>query len=461
MPDVKIVEPVTWQEKQAAAKANFATAKAILTNKVDDGKDGHRSATAEEKNLVESLIEDARVLKSDATALREIEIEAKDSALSLVSQNTLLTEEDRNIKSGQHKGESGDDQFETWGHYLEAVFRASVVTNGYVDPRLTFVKYDDNRIKGTKDLGESVGASGGFLVPTEFQTQLLSIMGETATIRNRATVIPMRRRSLQIPVLDQTTTTAGDPHWFGGMTFAWAEEASSKTQSDPAFRQIELVAHKLIGYTRASDELIDDSAISLDAFLSGPLGFAGGAVWMEEFAFLQGTGAGQPLGVINAGATITEGRFTANTITFDDFADMLEDFLPSGRGVWHITQSAMSDIIQLNGPTGNPSFIWSENARDGIPGSILGFPVVWTEKLPAIGSTGDVVLGDWTYYLIGDRQSTTIESTKFDRWQFDQTSWRMVHRVDGQPWLSAPLTLQDGTTQVSPFVILGSTAGGS
>jgi HK97 family phage major capsid protein len=82
---------------------------------------------------------------------------------------------------------------------------------------------------------------------------------------------------------------------------------------------------------------------------------------------------------------------------------------------------------------------------------------VWTEKVPRVGTTGDVVLADWRYYLLGDRQATTIESTKFDRWAYDETSWRVVHRVDGQPWLSAPLTYQDGTTQVSPFVVLSST----
>jgi HK97 family phage major capsid protein len=457
---VEVTEPKTWQEKKAAADKNFDQARAILTNQVDDGAGGTRDATAEERNLVKPLMEDARQYKADALALKELEAQAQETALGLATEGKT-TEEDKAIKTGQRKGEQGQDRFGTWGEYLEAVYIAQVVPNGNVDPRLTFVKYDDNVIKNRKDLGESVGATGGFLVPTEFQTQLQSVMGESATIRPRATIIPMRRRSIQIPVLDQTDTTAGQPHWFGGMTFAWAEEASSKTQSDPDFRQIELVAHKLIGYTRASDELVDDSAVSLDAFLSGPLGFAGGAVWMEEFAFLQGTGAGQPLGVINAGATITEGRNVANAIGFDDLADMVQDFLPSGRGVWHISQSAMSSLIQLNGPTGNPSYIWQANARDGIPGSILGMPVIWTEKLPALGTAGDIVLGDWTYYLIGDRQSTTIESTKFDRWRFDQTSWRMVHRVDGQPWLSAPLTLQDGTTQVSPFVILSTAAGGS
>ena len=133
----------------------------------------------------------------------------------------------------------------------------------------------------------------------------------------------------------------------------------------------------------------------------------------------------------------------------------MENFLPSGRGMWVITQSALSDLIQLTGPAGNPSYVWQPNAREGVPGFLLGFPVVWSEKSPRIGEPGDVLLADWSYYLIGDRQAITVESTQFDRWRFDETSWRLVHRVDGQPWLSQPLTFQDGTTEVSPFVILG------
>jgi HK97 family phage major capsid protein len=197
----------------------------------------------------------------------------------------------------------------------------------------------------------------------------------------------------------------------------------------------------------------------LSAFLSGPLGFAGGVRWMEEYAFLNGTGAGQPLGVITAinTPTIAVNRAAANAVSYADFANMMERFLPSGRGVWHISQSLMSDVIQLNGPAGNPSYVWASNAADGIPGTLLGLPVIWTEKVPRVGTTGDVVLADWRYYLLGDRQATTIESTKFDRWAYDETSWRVVHRVDGQPWMSAPLTYQDGTTSVSPFVVLSST----
>lgn len=471
MATITAVQPGTWQEMLAEAKKCFDEAKAILNDPERAG----------EKDKVKTLMTDGQEFKRKAMGLKEIKAEGDVIAATLAEADDGHVEEDavtQAQRNGSHKaGRLADNVtgqiskktgFKNWGEFLKAVHTAQAVPNGYWDPRLNFVKYDDDtenvvrdESKAMKDMAEAVGASGGFLVPTEFQNELQAVMGEQASIRPRCTIIRMARRAIRIPVLNQTGTTAGQPHWFGGMTFAWAEEAAEKDQSDPSFRQIELVAHKLIGYTRASDDLVSDSAISLEDFLSGPMGFAGGAIWMEEYAFLQGTGAGQPMGVINAGATINEPRNTANTIVFDDLADMMADFLPSGRGVWMISQNAMSTIIQLNGPTGNPSYIWQANARDGIPGQILGMPVIWTEKCPLMGQTGDVVLADWSYYLIGDRQATTVESTKFDRWRFDQTSWRMTHRVDGQPWLSAPLTYQDGTTQVSPFVVLSATAGGS
>jgi HK97 family phage major capsid protein len=184
------------------------------------------------------------------------------------------------------------------------------------------------------------------------------------------------------------------------------------------------------------------------------MGFAGGVAWMEDYAFIQGTGAGQPLGVINAGATLTVPRAAVATpIQYVDLVNMYEGFLPSAKGVWFFSQSAISNLLQLTDPGG--FYIWQPNAVAGVPQTLFGLPIMFTEKCPRVGNPGDVILGDWRYYLIGDRQATTIESTKFDRWVYDQTSWRVVHRVDGQPWLSTPLTYQDGTTQVSPFVILG------
>ena len=428
-----------YKEKLGRATQLFADARVILENK---------DATAEDKAKVTPMLEEAKVLKAEAVQLKDI----VDHIAEVLPH--IESKQGKDPETPERKNKT---VFKDWGEFLEAAFVAN-----HKDAR---IRREDDRLQWfaeekaagheTKDMVESVGASGGFLVPAEFLAQLQAVQAESALVRrNRPTIIRMRRRQIDIPVLNQTGTTAGVPHWFGGMTFAWEEEATQKSQSDPSFRSVELVAHKLIGYTVASDELVADAAISLGDFLAGPLGFAGGVNWMEDYAFLRGSGAGQPLGVINAGATITVARQAVGTpVQYVDLVNMLESFLPSGRGAWFVTQSALSNLMTIQDPNG--SYVWQPNAREGVPQTVFGFPVFFTEKLPSIGNAGDVLLADWSYYLIGDRQATTIESTQYDQWRYDKTSWRVVHRVDGQPWLSTPLTLQDGTIQISPFVILG------
>jgi HK97 family phage major capsid protein len=303
-----------------------------------------------------------------------------------------------------------------------------------------------------KQLAENVGATGGFLVPVEFRATLLEWAWENNVIRQRATVIPMNRRQLQIPTLDQTGTAANATRQYGGVVATWTEEAGQKDETEPDFRQINLVAHKLVTFTIASDELLADSAIALTTLLSRL--FGGAIEWETDWAFLRGTGAGMPIGVLNAGATFVEPRQTAGTITIDDIIQMIAHH-QGNTPLWHITREAFPTIAQLNGPAGNPSYVFIPNAREGIPATLFGFPIEWTEKLPRLGTQGDILLSSWDMYLIGDRQQTTIDTSIHFRFRWDQTCWRAVIRIDGQPWLSQPVTLADGNWQISPFVILG------
>ena len=425
------------KEKLAKANKLFEEAKAILVNP---------EATAEDKAKVKPMIADADKLRLEAMQLKGI--------LEMVAD--LEDDQDPDPEKEPRKD---DKPFAEWKDFLWAAHMASSPKYAHMerDPRLQAFREEPLDAKEQKQMVEAIGASGGFLVPTEFFAQLQAAVAESSIVRPRATKIRMQRRQINIPVLDQTGTVAGRPHWFGGMVFAWGAEALEKCLTIAEWRQISLAAHKLYGYTRASDELVDDSFISLSDFLAGPLGFAGGVAWMEDYAFLVGTGAGQPLGIITAvnAPTIVVARAVAGAIGIADLANMRMSLLPSAKAEWVVTQSAMASLIQMAGPAGNPAYWWMPTGQDGVPERLLGLPIHWSEKLPALGTQGDILLADFRYYMIGDRQATTIESTKFDRWRFDQTSWRVVHRVDGQPWLSTPLTYQDGTTTVSPFVILG------
>jgi HK97 family phage major capsid protein len=465
---------MTYKEKLEAAQQLMAEIRAVEANE---------ESTEEEKASISGMLDEFRKLKSEAGQLQEIEMSAAELEAEMVKAaaagvapevsesgepvgtkvasppNPLVVDEGTNgTGPSQYTGGArkivGSD-YDDPGEFLHSVWQ--VASGMKRDERLVYFR-EDAEGHEEKQMVENVGASGGFLVPTEYLATLHSVSPEQAIVRPRATKIRMRRRQIDIPVLDQTSTTANVPHWFGGMLFYWAEEASAKTITTASFRKVSLTAHKIIGYTRSSDELLDDAAISLSDFLTGPMGFAGGVVWYEDYAFLRGTGAGQPLGIINAGATITVNRAAAGGVSYADLVNMVENFLPSATGVWIAHQSVLSNLMNMQdasgGAAGTGSFIWG-SASDGVPSRLLGMPIIFTEKTPRIGTAGDVILADLKYYLLGDRQATTIESTKFDQWAYDQTSWRVVHRVDGQPWLSAPLTYQDGTSQVSPFVILG------
>jgi HK97 family phage major capsid protein len=402
--------------------------------------------------MAEGDVENAELILKEAEDIKAKAVREQD----LLKRAQALTElpASENKQPGSAEAKTSYDGMDEWMGSI-----ATFLTKGQPDPRLRLWNdVGDSSLRlynEQKQMVENVGASGGFLVPPEQSMEIMSLVGENAIVRNRATIIRMARRQYNRTVLDQTGTTAGQPHWYGGMVFYWGDEAAEKTITTAKWREVSLVAKKLYGYTRASDELNDDSIISLSDFLNSDMGMAGGIAWMEDYAFLNGTGVGQPLGVINAPATITVARQVQQSVTYEDLTRMLEAHMETNNSIWVASISLKNVLMNMTYPTGNPSLVWQPNARDGMPGTLFGRPLFWTEKVPLVGSAGDIGLYDFKHYWLGDRQAITLASTNAEYFKYDQISWRMVRRVDGRPWLNVPITLQDGTSQISPFVVLG------
>lgn len=398
-------------------------------------------ATAEEKAKLPALMAEARQLKADADTLMTIDREG--GALAELAKGQAV----------EHHNDAAPKAFKYWGEFLEAVYLAQ--KGGRPDSRLTYFK-DEMPQPGTrsqKDMSGETGTGGGYVIMPDFLTTLMAVVAEASLVRPFATIIPMTRRSLLIPALKQTAALgAGIPSWFGGLKAYWIGEGEQKPASDAEFREIELIAKKLVMYTRASDELLDDAAISLEAFLSGPQGMAGAIAWMEDYSFLWGSGVAQPLGIMNSPATLSIRRDVSGKVRYDDIVRMVAAFYGT-NGRWSFSQSVYADLLRMEDTEGH--LIWATGSEGGAR-TLIGYPYRITEKMAPKGTTGDIMLSDFSAYLIGDRRATTVESTKFEAWQYDKTSWRAVHRVDGQPWLDAPLTLQDNVTQLSPFVVLSS-----
>jgi HK97 family phage major capsid protein len=353
----------------------------------------------------------------------------------------------------------GDPRGKTFGDWL---LNVAILTTGKGDRSAAAKRIDEVYNSGFSEwrkaaMGESSGVTGGYIVPPDFYQQLLQIAIEATTFRQYGFVQPMASATLQFPYLDITTapTSAGNTSFTGGVIANWTNEAQNRTEVEPAFKMMELKAQELSGYSVSSNILLQDAAFGLEKFLFTLFGKAIG--WFEEYAFLQGNGVGKPLGVLNAPATIALTRNTPSHFFFADIAGMLSKLLPASytSARWYISPTVVSDLLQLKDASGRALFISIDQGAVKAPiWKLLNMPVTITEKLPALGTKGDVMLIDPQLYVIGDRQMLEVAASEHVNFLKNQMTWRFVQRVDGRPWLDNPITLQDTTSQVSPFVAL-------
>jgi HK97 family phage major capsid protein len=305
-------------------------------------------------------------------------------------------------------------------------------------------------------LAEASGVTGGYVVPPDFYRQLLAVISEATFIRPRAFVQPMASATLQFPYLDVTTVQqAGVSPFFGGVQMYWTEEAQTRTETEPQFKMMELKAHELSGYSVSSNVLLQDAAFGLEKFLFTLFGQA--IAWFEEYAFLQGNGTGKPQGLLTAPATLSVNRQTANLVQFQDVATMWSKLLPRSmaNAIWVHSPSVIPQLLQLKDGANRAIFISIDAGATKSPNwALLGRPTFCTEKLPALGTKGDLMLIDPQFYVVGDRMQIEVAASEHVNFLKNQMTWRVVERIDGQPWLDKPITLQDAATQVSPFVVL-------
>ena len=155
--------------------------------------------------------------------------------------------------------EGGDVKGKSFGDFLLGVARndAKYLARHYES------QFNEWQTKAA--LAESSGATGGYTVPIEFYQQMLTIMAENTFIRPRAFVQPTGSATLQIPYLDVTTVqSAGTSPFFGAVKMNWTAEAQTRTETEPKFKQLELQAWELSGYSVSSNVLLQDSVIGLE-----------------------------------------------------------------------------------------------------------------------------------------------------------------------------------------------------
>ncbi len=379
----------------------------------------------------------------------ESEIRSWDESISRAEKMLAIEPEDRSVtekpevKPMPNKGE--EKRFATFGEQLLAAYRAAA-PGGKVDERLT--------TRAASGLNESTPSDGGFLVQQDFVTELLKRTYETGILASRAKKIPISTNAngMKINAVDEDSRANGS-RWGGVQTY-WEGEADELTGSKPKFRQLELSLKKLTGLCYATDELLQDAA-ALEAVIR--------QAFAEEFGFkiddaiLDGSGEGEPLGILKSGAIVKVEKEKDQTdiITVENLIKMWNRLWARSRAnaVWYINQELEPYLYTLK-LGDKPVYIPAGGLSEKPYGTLFGRPVIPLEQCSAAGDIGDIVLADIGQYLLIDKGGVKAASSIHVRFLYDESVFRFIYRVDGKPIWNKPLTPYKGSSSVSPFVTL-------
>ncbi len=330
---------------------------------------------------------------------------------------------------------------------------------------------------GTESLGG--GPTYGFALKPEYMGTLFEIPMEQSVFSEATFGVPMGNAlELRWPAMDQysaPTTVNGikQSAVFAGFTLGYVGETTARPASDGKLSDITFKIVDLTGFTDMSRDLLSDNYIAMDSMATRVFGRA--FTWMEDYMGITGTGLGQPEGFLNSQATIGYDRGTASHIYFADLVNMQQLLhpmcWPGARWIAHITTLTELQAIQVSAgvyvyqPNAlisqamTPSMMQGSTYSSGEKiyrpmGQMLGWPVYFTEKVPVLGSTGDLNLVCPDQYGYARRAGLEVGLSEHFYFSTDRIAFRFKKRHDGKSLWRAPYTQLDGTQKVSPFVTL-------
>jgi HK97 family phage major capsid protein len=401
-----------------------------------------RDLTAEEEARFEAISAELKTLDKKVTRASEIETRSAQLAAPVAQAQARLVHPGTSLSPEAAAGPQPKTEFENLGEMMFAVAR----------------RPNDSRLASLWAATDqsTTDARGGYAIPPRFlENTLLQVGSAPSIVRPRATVLPGGSgnpdQTLQIPALDQSDhgESPSVPKTFGGVAVSWISEGAEKPQTDFKLREVTLTPYEVAASLDVNDRLLANWAACgslVQSLFTGAMNAA------EDQAFLTGNGSSKPTGFIGHASTVTVSRQSAGSFTYNDATGMISSMLMRGGSpIWILSQSVMPKLLQMQDPNGN--YVWQPNAREGVPSTLLGYPIEWSERVPLLGTAGDVSLVDLSKYLILDGSGPFIGASEHVRWRENKTVFKCYKLIDGKPWLTQPFMGEDGLTY-SPFVTL-------
>lgn len=341
-----------------------------------------------------------------------------------------------------------------FGDFLKAVHDAGVNPHR-ADPRLF--------VGAATGMSEGVPADGGFLVQTDQVQTLLEKTYSAGEITRRIQPYPIGQNAngIAIPLLDETDRADGS-RW-GGLRGYWTGEAGTLTKSKPTFGKFRLDLDKVTALVYVTDEELQDISFLgslLSRLVPQELSFK------LEDGIINGSGAGMPLGILNAPCLVSVAKETgqaAATITTENIVKMYSRLWGRSHqnACWCINQDVLPQLFTMSlavGTGGAPIFMPAGGLSGSPYNTLLGHPILLQEYCQTLGTKGDIFLCDFGEYVLIDKGGVQQASSVHVQFTTGETAFRFTYRVNGAPWWTAALTPKNSTATQSPFVALNARA---
>ena len=318
----------------------------------------------------------------------------------------------------------------------------------------------ENRAAGTGGFNVGTPSDGGFFLQGETAIDLMTTGFNNSEVLSRCASRTLNpgTQFVEIVGIDETSRVNGSRG--GGVRVYTTAELDALTQSKTKFNKIRIEPKKLTGLYYASGEMMANVTF---------LGQEMRQLFGQEFAFkcqdqaINGSGAGEALGVLNAGCTVSVAKESGQgqkTINTKNLSKMWAAFIGARQNaVWLInrdTNPQLDELVVIAG-TGavEPRFV--NYAPDGTT-RIKGAPVVEIEQCATLGTVGDIVLADFSQYITANKGDINEAMSIHVNFIYDQDTFRFIYYFDGQPRWASAITPYKGSQTVSPFVTLATRA---
>lgn len=307
-------------------------------------------------------------------------------------------------------------------------------------------RHDDRLLEQRTHLA-GVGSVGGYVIPTQYVAAIMDAVLQESIILPRARVVPLTSLKVEVPAWDDLDQSTGA--YYGGFKPAWIAEDSDQSANEQvtALRQIELTAHKLALYTSLTREVAFASRPDFEAELRSAL--ANSLRLGLDEAFILGDGNGKPQGLATDAnpALVKVNRQQAGRVTYADVTAMVGRLHGAAMNgaIWIANPSVLSELLNMTAPDG--SLAWQPNGRDGMPATLLGFPIVWFDRMPELGQKADLVLCNPRFYQVGLGPDVAVESSTGPHWFKDRIALRGITFADGKSAWDKPYTPPNGPTR--------------